>query len=222
MKSKVTEFKDTMYPLNTFENLKGYATNSYEIWKYISTEFSKPFEFKVVSYKLKFMSGIVAYLSKHQSSDVFEFRNIELKQIFQKQIRRNDLRRLNWHHFVFTSFSHKFGSRKLNYQISYFKKSNGQTEKVWKKIVLKEKEWFHDNIYKDLQSCAWCIIKVLSVNNVSGISFDWCLPKRALKSYFNVILLSLQKGMKKGFWTQTFGTGAKELLALKIQTTKEI
>ena len=48
-------------------------------------EFSKPFEFKVVSYKLKFMSGIVAYLSKHQSSDVFEFRNIELKQIFQKQ-----------------------------------------------------------------------------------------------------------------------------------------
>ena len=36
----------------------------------MSVKFSKPFGFKLVCYKLESLSGIVAYVSKHQSSDI--------------------------------------------------------------------------------------------------------------------------------------------------------
>ena len=75
--------------------------------KDISVGFSRPFEFRVAwCYKSESLAGMVAYVSKHQSLDIFEFRNIEFKQIFQKQIWRNDLGRLNWQHVIFTLFSH--------------------------------------------------------------------------------------------------------------------
>ena len=106
--------------LFTIVNLKGYARR-----KYISMWFSRPFEFRVVCNRLESLFGIVAYVSKHQSLDIFEVKNIEFEQIFQKQIWRNDLRRLNWQHVIFTLFS--FSSKKT--LTTKCKESNGQTEK---------------------------------------------------------------------------------------------
>ena len=72
-----------MNPLFMIANLKGYMQHRVKK-RYIGGGIL--FEFRVVCYKLESLSEIVAYVSKHQSLDIFEFRNIERKQIFHKQI----------------------------------------------------------------------------------------------------------------------------------------
>ena len=64
---------------------------------------------------------------------------------FRNKNRRNDLWRLNWHHFVFTSFSQKFGPRNLNYQISYFRKIKWTDWEMLKKDRLNIWTWKKKN-----------------------------------------------------------------------------
>ena len=138
-----------MKPVFTIVYLKGYICNK-ESRKDISVGFSRPFEFRVAwCYKSESLAGMVAYVSKHQSLDIFEFRNIEFKQIFQKQIWRNDLGRLNWQHVIFTLFSHIGLVEKPLTTRCKIKRIKWTDREMLKKIVWKRlKGGFHDNIYK--------------------------------------------------------------------------